>query len=286
MQAKTMQSQTIESQPHLRRQCGLEAADLRECALNWLANDDPSRKSAGVGSLNQAWLAGQLALNTSAQLIAPANIPGRPEVPKLVSPTEVEKRSMRTLEGRAALVHALAHIEFNAINLALDAVWRFAGMPEQYYADWLKVAAEEAYHFNLLDGYLRNMGYQYGAFNAHNSLWEMAERTQCDVLARIALVPRTMEARGLDASPPLRNKFIQIGDTDAADILEIILRDEIGHVAVGNYWFNWLCTQRGLEPIATYERLAKQYSAPALRKPLNMEARRQAGFTEEELALL
>lgn len=269
-----------------RSQCSLETADLRECALNWLANSDPSRKSVGVASLNQAWLAGQLALNTSAQLEAPANVPGRPEAPKLVSPIEVGKRSMRTPEGRAALVHALAHIEFNAINLALDAVWRFADMPEQYYADWLKVAAEEAYHFNLLDGYLRNMGYQYGDFSAHNSLWEMAERTQGDVLARIALVPRTMEARGLDASPPLRHKFLQIGDTAAADILEIILRDEIGHVAIGNHWFNWLCAQRGLEPIASYESLAKQYSAPAMRKPLNMEARRKAGFTEEELALL
>lgn len=269
-----------------RSQCSLETADLRECALNWLANSDPSRKSEGVASLNQAWLAGQLALNTSAQLEAPANVPGRPEAPKLVSPIEVGKRSMRTPEGRAALVHALAHIEFNAINLALDAVWRFADMPEQYYADWLKVAAEEAYHFNLLDGYLRNMGYQYGDFSAHNSLWEMAERTQGDVLARIALVPRTMEARGLDASPPLRHKFLQIGDTAAADILEIILRDEIGHVAIGNHWFNWLCAQRGLEPIASYESLAKQYSAPAMRKPLNMEARRKAGFTEEELALL
>jgi uncharacterized ferritin-like protein (DUF455 family) len=286
IQIEIMQSPVIESQIQSRSRCSLEAAELRECALNWLANDDPSRKSVGVKSLHQAWLNSQLALNTSAQLVGPANIPGRPVAPKLVSPIEVGKRSMRTPEGRAALIHALAHIEFNAINLALDAIWRFADMPQQYYADWLKVAAEEAYHFNLLDGYLRNMGYQYGDFSAHNSLWEMAERTQCDVLARIALVPRTMEARGLDASPPLRNKFLQIGDTDAADILEIILRDEIGHVAIGNHWFNWLCTQRGLEPIATYESLAKQYSAPAMRKPLNMEARRKAGFTEQELALL
>jgi uncharacterized ferritin-like protein (DUF455 family) len=114
----------------------------------------------------------------------------------------------------------------------------------------------------------------------------MAERTQGDVLARMALVPRTMEARGLDASPPLRNKFAQIGDKDAAEILDIILRDEIGHVAIGNYWFNWLCEQRSLEPIACYETLATQYSAPAMRKPLNIEARRKAGFTEEELARL
>ena len=266
--------------------CTLEAIDLRVAALNWLLNTSPVRKAEGVKSLNAAWLAGQVALNATATLSEIADVPGRPEKPILVSPLEVEKRSMRTPEGRAALIHALAHIEFNAINLALDAVWRFADMPQQYYADWLRVAAEEAYHFELLNGYLQRMGYCYGDFKAHNSLWEMAERTQGDVLARMALVPRTMEARGLDASPPLRNKFAQIGDTDAAAILDIILRDEIGHVAIGNHWFNWLCAQRVLEPIATYESLAKQYNAPAMRKPLNIEARRKAGFTEEELALL
>lgn len=269
-----------------RSGCSLEAIDLREAAINWLVNTSPARKADGVKSLNAAWIAGQIALDAAAILPEPLDIPGRPEKPLLVSPLEVGKRSMRTPEGRAALIHALAHIEFNAINLALDAVWRFADMPPQYYADWLKVAAEEAYHFGLLNGYLLNMGYQYGDFNAHNSLWEMAERTQGDVLARMALVPRTMEARGLDASPPLRNKFAQIGDNDAAEILDIILRDEIGHVAIGNHWFNWLCEQRGLEPIACYETLAMQYSAPAMRKPLNIEARRKAGFTEEELARL
>jgi len=266
--------------------CTLEAIDLREATINWLENTNPVRKAAGVQGLNAAWLAGQVALDSSVVLAEPIAIPGHPQKPILVSPLEVEKRSMRTPEGRAALIHALAHIEFNAINLALDAVWRFADMPEQYYADWLKVAAEEAYHFNLLNEYLQNMGYKYGDFSAHNSLWEMAERTKGDVLARMALVPRTMEARGLDASPPLRNKFVQIGDVGAADILEIILRDEIGHVAIGNHWFNWLCEQRGLAPIAAYDALARLHHAPAMRKPLNMEARRKAGFSEEELALL
>jgi uncharacterized ferritin-like protein (DUF455 family) len=266
--------------------CTLEAIDLREAAINWLLNTSPARKAEGVTYLNAAWLEGQVALNPDAVLSEPLDIPGYPEKPILVSPLDVGKRSMRTPEGRAALIHALAHIEFNAINLALDAIWRFADMPQQYYADWLKVAAEEAYHFGLLNGYLLNMGYKYGDFNAHNSLWEMAERTKEDVLARMALVPRTMEARGLDASPPLRNKFAQIGDTNAAEILDIILRDEIGHVAIGNYWFNWMCEQRGLEPIAAYQALAAQYHAPTMRKPLNMEARRKAGFTEAELALL
>ena len=266
--------------------CTLEAADLREAALNWLANTNAMQKVSGVRHLNDAWLAGQLSLDPAVVLPEPASIPGRPGTPLLVSPLEVGKRSMRTPEGRAALIHALAHIEFNAINLALDAVWRFADMPQQYYADWLKVAAEEAYHFGLLNNYLLNMGYQYGDFNAHNSLWEMAERTKADVLARMALVPRTMEARGLDASPPLRNKFAQVDDADATGILDIILRDEIGHVAIGNHWFNWLCAARQLSAIATFEQLCQQYKAPKLRGPFNLEARRLAGFSEAELALL
>lgn len=260
--------------------------ELRQVALNCLADCQLARKVASVTALYQSWQSGELQLDTEIELVAKQHIPGRPELPILVSPLEVGKRSMRTEEGRAGLIHALAHIEFNAINLALDAVWRFAGMPQQYYEDWLKVAAEEAYHFGLLNTQLQTMSYQYGDFTGHNSLWEMVERTQEDVLARMALVPRTMEARGLDASPALRNKFAQIGDVAMAGILDIILRDEIGHVAIGNTWFNWLCSQRKLEPIATYARLAEQYSAPTLRKPFNLEARRQAGFTEAELDLL
>lgn len=260
--------------------------DLRPQALNLLAEANLEKKTAGVGVLHQAWLAGEVSLDAATKLHNDTVTPGRPAKPDLVTPLQVEKRSMRTVEGRAALVHALAHIEFNAINLALDAVWRFADMPRDYYADWLKVAAEEAYHFNLLNGHLQSIGFKYGDFSGHNSLWEMAERTKEDVLARMALVPRTMEARGLDASPPLRNKFAQIGDMEAAAILDIILRDEIGHVAIGNRWFNWLCEDRVLEPIATYEALAQRYRAPVLRKPFNVEARRKAGFTEAELALL
>jgi uncharacterized ferritin-like protein (DUF455 family) len=213
-------------------------------------------------------------------------LPGQPAEPELVSPLSVKRRAMNTPEGRSILIHALAHIEFNAINLALDAIWRFAGLPPAYYADWLKVANEEAYHFTLLSQHLQSLGYAYGDFPAHNSLWEMAAKTENDVLARIALVPRTMEARGLDASPPVRAKLAQAGDMAAAAILDIILRDEIGHVAIGNHWYNWLCEQRGLEPIAAYAELAAQYKAPVMRGPFNMEARRAAGFSEHELAAL
>ena len=260
--------------------------ELRQSALAWLAETGADQKATGVAALYQSWQAGDISLNVAIELAPVLPIPGRPVKPALVSPLEVGKRSMRTEEGRAALIHALAHIEFNAINLALDAIWRFNGMPDSYYQDWLKVAAEEAYHFRLLNMHLQTMGYAYGDFTGHNSLWEMADRTASDVLARMALVPRTMEARGLDASPPLRNKLAQIGDTEAANILDIILRDEIGHVAIGNHWFNWLCEQRGLEPIAIYDNLAKQYNAPKLRRPFNLEARRKAGFSDAELALL
>ncbi len=193
---------------------------------------------------------------------------------------------MDTVEGRASLLHSLAHIEFNAINLALDAIWRFPDMPEQYYADWLKVAKEEAYHFTLVNEYIQSSGYSYGDFQAHNSLWEMVERTQDSVIARMALVPRTMEARGLDAVPMIRDRFKQIKDVRAVEILDIILRDEIGHVSIGNYWFNLLCNNAALSPVSAYRDLAKQYRAPKLRGLFNLDARKQAGFTVEELSLL
>ena len=193
---------------------------------------------------------------------------------------------MRTAEGRAALIHALAHIELNAIDLALDIVWRFAGMPDLFYQQWLGVAKEEALHFQLLRDHLQSLGFEYGAFPAHNALWEMAEKTKHDLLARLALVPRTLEARGLDASPPIKAKLVGAGDLRAGAILDIILRDEIGHVAVGNHWFRMLCSQRGLDPVATYAELAEQHHAPRPRGPFNLDARRAAGFDEAEIAAL
>ena len=260
--------------------------ELRRGALAWLLECDPAAKAAGVAALRQRWLQGAISLQPGAALAAPDGIPGRPALPELVAPLAVQRRSMRTLEGRAALLHALAHIEFNAINLALDALWRFPRMPDDYYADWLQVAAEESHHFTLLAAHLKSQGYGYGDFSAHNSLWDMVEKTSGDVLARMALVPRTLEARGLDAAPPVRAKLAQAGDMAAAAILDIILRDEIGHVAIGNRWYGWLCAERGLEPVAAYAELAARYKAPSLRGPFNLPARRAAGFTELELAQL
>jgi uncharacterized ferritin-like protein (DUF455 family) len=258
--------------------------ELRAGALISLLETDPRRKCDGVAALARAHAEGALALDAGAVFEAAGSIPGRPARPELVPPRLVGRRSMVTPEGRAMLVHALAHIEFNAINLALDAVWRFPGMPPDYYSDWLRVAREEAYHFSLLDAHLATLGHGYGDFPGHDSLWEMVEKTRGDILARMALVPRTLEARGLDAIPPLRAKLAQAGDQAAAGILDIILRDEVGHVEIGNRWYLALCLERGLEPVGTYDELARHYKAPVLKGPFNLEARRRAGCTEEELA--
>jgi uncharacterized ferritin-like protein (DUF455 family) len=184
------------------------------------------------------------------------------------------------------MLHNLAHIELNAIDLALDVVWRFPDLPDAFYTDWMRIAQEEAKHFMLLREHLCSLGYDYGDFPAHNGLWEMAERTQDDVLARIGIVPRTLEARGLDASPAVKNKLIGAGDHRAGEILDLILEEEIGHVAAGNHWYRYLCQARGLDPIVTYAELIARYDAPKLRPPFNMAARRRAGFDEAELAIL
>jgi uncharacterized ferritin-like protein (DUF455 family) len=225
-------------------------------------------------------------INTSSRLSPEHVIPGRPNRPELVSPAQLPKRSVSSLDGRAALIHALTHIEYNAIDLGLDIVWRFPDMPEQFYRDWIGVAKEESYHFKLLRGHLNSIGYSYGDYPAHNGLWEMAEKTKDDLLARLALVPRTLEARGLDVTPQIKEKLKQAGDPEAASILDIILRDEIGHVATGNRWYKFICGQRGLDPVAAYDDLAVRYRAPRLRGPFNIEARRAAGFDEEELSAL
>ena len=148
------------------------------------------------------------------------------------------------------------------------------------------MAREEALHFELLRDHLATLGHAYGDFDAHDGLWQMAQRTRHDLLARLALVPRTLEARGLDASPAVKAKLLAAGDVRGGEILDIILRDEIGHVAVGNHWYRWLCAQRGLDPLATYAALAREHGAPRLRGPFNLDARRAAGFDEAELAAL
>jgi len=210
-------------------------------------------------------------------------VPGRPTKPELVQPRELPRRSIHSLEGRAALLHAICHIEFNAINLALDAVYRFRDMPLQYYLDWISVAKEEAYHFSLLNEYLIELGFSYGDFFAHNGLWEMAVDTDHDVLVRMALVPRVLEARGLDVTPGIMKKFSSVNDTRANEILEIIQKDEIGHVEIGSYWFRFCCERKGVDHDETFRILLQQYLKSSIKKPINYDARLQAGFSQEEL---
>jgi uncharacterized ferritin-like protein (DUF455 family) len=234
----------------------------------------------------QTCVTSALTIDCRVKQSEPPGVPGRPPRPPLVHPSALATRAVGSAQGHASLIHALTHIEANAINLALDIVWRFDGLPEAFYRDWFAVAQEEALHFELLQGHLRGLGHRYGDFPAHDGLWDMAARTSGDVLARLALVPRTLEARGLDVTPAIRQKLVSVGDMAGAKHLDIILRDEIGHVATGNRWYTWLCAQRALNPIATYTALARQHAAPALKGPFNLKARRAAGFTDAELSAL
>ncbi|HEX2543773.1 MAG TPA: ferritin-like domain-containing protein [Ramlibacter sp.] len=260
--------------------------DLRLRALQALCTPEPGEKAVLATALHAD--AGRCTV-TPCPPQPTGPLPGRPALPRLVHPARVPRRSPAKPEGLAALLHAIAHIEFNAINLALDAAWRFEGMPQAFHHDWLRVAAEEAYHFGLLADHLASLGYAYGDFDAHDGLWTMCEKTADDIVARMALVPRTLEARGLDATPQIQAKLRQVGTPEAmraVEILDIILRDEVGHVAIGNHWYRVLCERAGLDPIAHYGVLVERYAAPRLYPPFNEEARRRAGFTQAELDFL
>ena len=256
----------------------------RRRALAILCLSDPVAKAAQARALFADL--DDRTIDPAERLDAPGELPGRPPLPRLLHAKEIPSRTPFTLEGRAAMLHAVTHIEFNAINLALDAVWRFAGMPLAYYRDWLRVASEEALHFTLLREHLNALGFDYGDFDAHDGLWAMAQRTALDATARMALVPRTLEARGLDAAPPMQAKLRRAGDLRAVEILDVILRDEVGHVAIGNHWYRWLCARDRLDPVALYAELTLRYEAPRLRPPFNHAARLAAGFTDAEIALL
>lgn len=256
--------------------------ELRAAALAAIRVAEPLAKVDAVRALAER----DFIVDPHAVIAEPPGVPGRPPRPVLVAPANVPRRPVGTREGRAALLHAIAHIEFNAIDLALDAIWRFSDLPEAFYRDWLRVAAEEAHHFALLRERLLTCNADYGSFVAHTGLWDMARKTSADVLARMALVPRTLEARGLDASPAVRAKLVGVGDLESARVIDIILQDEIGHVAIGNRWFRSLCAQRGVHPRTASRELAERYGAPRLRGPFNVSARRAAGFDEGEIAEL
>ncbi|MFL6593179.1 MAG: ferritin-like domain-containing protein [Luteimonas sp.] len=254
----------------------------KECLRAASADEKLALTFAAAG----AFLCGELTAPDEAALPDPIRMPGRPATPRLVHPRELSKRGMGSPQGRAAFVHSIAHIEFNAIDLAWDAVYRFRGLPGAYYADWIGVAQDEARHFGMLRERLRQFGQEYGDFDAHNGLWEMAEKTAHDGLARMALVPRVLEARGLDVTPAMILKLRALGDDATADILEVILREEVAHVAAGSRWFRWYCERAGIEPRLRFRQLLDEYAHGSLRVPFNHAARRAAGFDDEEIALL
>lgn len=247
-----------------------------------LAETDPQAKAVLTEVLAADWRAGDLAVDDRpVELLC-----GLPEKPQLVAPNQLRQRNTNTVEGRASLVHAIVHIEFTAINLALDHAARFRGLPRQYLDDWIGVAADEAAHFLMLHNRLQALGYAYGDFPAHGGLWEMAEKTAHDPLVRMALVPRLLEARGLDATPPIQARLLKAGDAETARLLDIILADEIGHVGLGDRWYRHFCHQRSLEPESTYLRMLDAYQAPRPAAPLNETARLAAGFSRSELRAL
>jgi uncharacterized ferritin-like protein (DUF455 family) len=258
---------------------------LFDLAYRCLMECDTSAKCALSRETARAWQTSELNLTASTP---PQRVdaPGRPPQPLLVPPRAVAQRSAFTREGRAALLHALAHIEFNAINLAWDAVYRFRGLPVDFYTDWIQVALEEVLHFELLCAHLHRLDYAYGDFSAHDSLWQMALETDYDVLARMALVPRFLEARGLDVTPAIKEKLLQAGDNRAGEILDIIFKDEIGHVAAGSRWFAFVCQARGLQALATFEKLLRQHLRGHIKPPFQEQARRQAGFSAAEIDML
>ena len=245
---------------------------------------DPAAKCHAVAELASAFAAGELVFDPAIPL--PADQPGRPERPELIDPARVPRRRLGSPAGRAAFVHAIAHIEFNAINLALDAVCRFRDMPVAFHGDWISVAADEARHFEMLSARLAELGVAYGDFPAHNGLWEMAERTIDSCMVRMALVPRVLEARGLDVTPGMITRLREAGDEETSGILEIILAEEIHHVAVGSRWFRYCCEREGREPGATFIHLLQTCNTGTVRGPFNTAARLDAGFTQVEMERL
>jgi len=246
----------------------------------------PEAKVATTFAAAEAFARGELTIPEDAPAPDAIGMPGRPERPLLVHPRDLPRRGFGSDEGRAAFIHAIAHIEFNAIDLAWDAVYRFRGLPREFYADWVGVANDEARHFTLLRARLRDFGRDYGDFDAHNGLWEMAEKTAHDGLARMALVPRVLEARGLDVTPGMIVKLRSMGDEATVAILDVILREEVAHVAAGSRWFRWYCERAGVEPAPRFRELLAEYARAVLYGPFNHEARSAAGFDAEELAAL
>ncbi|WP_112606442.1 ferritin-like domain-containing protein [Rhizobium sp. WW22] len=253
---------------------------LRGGAIAAIRSADLDRKTELAQESANRWFARTLSLRSP--LDAPlADRPGRPEKPQLVPPKNMEKRSLHTLKGRIALLHAIAHIELNAVDLALDIVARFATgpVPNSFFDGWMQVAFEEAKHFRMVRARLRELGADYGDLPAHDGLWQAAHATRTDLTARLAVVPLILEARGLDVTPALQAKMRETGDLESAAILDVIYNDEKGHVAVGAKWFRFLCAREKRDPARTFQELVRANFRGSLKAPFNDIARAEAGLT-------
>ncbi|WP_454746081.1 ferritin-like domain-containing protein [Ciceribacter selenitireducens] len=253
---------------------------LRGGATLAILSPDLDEKTELAQETARRWHARRLSLRSPLDPELPER-PGRPEKPLLVPPKATEKRSLHTLPGRIAMLHALAHIELNAVDLALDIVARFASepVPHSFFDGWMRVAFEEAKHFRMVRERMQALGADYGDMPAHDGLWQAAHSTRNDLTARLAVVPLILEARGLDVTPSLQEKMRETGDIDSADVLKVIYEDEKGHVAVGAKWFRFLCAREKKDPAATFKQLVRANFRGALKAPFNDVARAEAGLT-------
>jgi len=253
---------------------------LCDAACEILNTQDANEKVRLSFLYSKAWKDGLI--KDVGQRIPPLHA-ARPLKPELISPTTMPRRRLGSEMGRISLVHAIAHIELNAIDLAWDIIARFTSenLPKEYYNDWVQVAEDEARHFQMLNNRLADFDHTYGDLVAHNGLWDAAIKTKDDLMARLTLVPMILEPRGLDTTPPTVERLHRMGDHQTADIMEQIGREEIPHVRAGTSWFIYMSERRGLEPIPTYHNYVRKLFKGGLRPPFNKEARSQAGLTPD-----
>ncbi|PYE44644.1 uncharacterized ferritin-like protein (DUF455 family) [Rhizobium sp. PP-F2F-G20b] len=258
----------------------LAMRSLRDGAALAIRASDLDLKADLAQEAARRWSERRLSLRSPLDTPVPVR-PGRPEKPELIPPQRVPRRALTTLRGRIALLHAIAHIELNAVDLALDIVARFATerVPNSFFDGWMRVAFEEAKHFRLVRNRLRDLGADYGDLPAHDGLWQAAHDTRKDLTARLAVVPLILEARGLDVTPALQEKMRQSGDDASAAVLDIIYEDEKGHVAVGAKWFRFLCAREGKDPARAFQDLVRANFRGPLKAPFNDVARAEAGLT-------
>ena len=252
---------------------------LSDAAVAVLQTAAPEEKVRLTRAFAAAWRDGRIAQVGRAQ---PPCRPARPARPELLAPRDVPRRRIsQEAAGRIALLHAIAHIELNAIDLAWDIIARFAdqGLPRGFHDDWVAVADDEARHHALLAERLADLGAAYGDLPAHDGLWQAAEETAHDLLARLAVVPLVLEARGLDVTPGMIERLKAVGDGESVAVLQVIYDDEIGHVAAGKRWFDWLCQARGLAARETWQALVRKHFKGRLKAPFNAEGRDAAGFS-------